>query len=66
MAEAVGQWGHAEPVDGGCLLTMNVDSLGWPLMVVAQLEADFEVEAPQELQELVNGTADRFARAAAR
>ena len=35
--------GRARPA-GGCVLTMNVDSLEWPVMVLAHLEADFEVE----------------------
>jgi hypothetical protein len=35
-------------------------------MVLANLEADFEVEGPQELQDLVRGTAERFGRAASR
>jgi WYL domain len=48
------------------VLTMNVDSLEWPLMVLAQLDADFEVEVPPELRDLVRGTAERFTRAAAR
>ena len=43
---------------------MNVDSLEWPVMVLADLEADFEVEAPPELTALLARTASRFARAA--
>ena len=43
---------------------MNVDSLEWPVMVLAQLEADFEVESPTELTDLLARTAARFARAA--
>jgi len=66
VAEAVGHWGTAEPADGGCVLRMNVDSLEWPVMVLVQLDGDFQVESPPELQDLVSGTADRFARAAAR
>jgi hypothetical protein len=44
---------------------MNVDSLEWPLMVLAQLDADFDIESPAELQALVRGTAERFVRASA-
>ena len=43
---------------------MNVDSLQWPVMVLAEVEADFEVESPPELTALLARTADRFARAA--
>ena len=46
------------------MLEMNVDSLEWPVMVLAQLEADFEVESPAELTDLLTRTAARFARAA--
>jgi predicted DNA-binding transcriptional regulator YafY len=68
VARAVGRWGTAEPdaANGGCVLTMNVDSLEWPVMVLANLEADFEVEGPPELSDLISGTAERFSRAAAR
>ena len=65
VAAAVGQWGTVEPDGGGCVLTMNVDSLEWPLMVLAHLDADFDVESPAELQAMVRGTAERFVRASA-
>jgi hypothetical protein len=66
VAQAVGRWGTAEPdpATGGCVLAMNVDSLEWPVMVLANLETDFEVEGPPELRDLVRGTAERFSRAA--
>ncbi len=65
VAAVVDQWGTVEPQGDGCVLTMNVDSLEWPLMVLANLDADFEVESPAELQALVRGTAERFVRASA-
>ncbi|MGH3506148.1 MAG: WYL domain-containing protein [Nocardioidaceae bacterium] len=46
-----------------CVLELNVDSLDWPLMLLAGLDADFTVEQPVELAELVRRTADRLARA---
>jgi len=66
VAQAVGHWGtvEADPDKGGCMLSMNVDSLHWPLMVLGRLEADFEVEEPTELHDLVTRTAERFGRAA--
>jgi len=64
VARAVGRWGSVEPADGGCVLEMNVDSLEWPVMVLAQVEADFVVESPTELTELLAHTAARFARSA--
>ena len=64
VARAVGRWGTVEPSGDGCVLEMSVDSLEWPVMVLAQLEADFEVECPTELTELLTRTAARFAKAA--
>jgi predicted DNA-binding transcriptional regulator YafY len=64
VARAVGHWGDVEPGTGSCVLRMNVDSLEWPVVVLAQLEGDFEVESPPELQELVARTAARFGAAA--
>jgi hypothetical protein len=64
VARAVGRWGSVEPAERGCLLEMNVDSLEWPVMVLAQVEADFVVESPTELTELLAHTAARFARSA--
>lgn len=63
VAAAVGHWGTVEPAPDGCVLSMNVDSLGWPLMVLAELDADFEVESPPELREAVARVAERFAGA---
>ena len=63
VARAVGRWGTVEPDGDGCVLAMNVDSLEWPVMVLAQLEADFEVQSPTELTDLLTRTAARFARA---
>jgi predicted DNA-binding transcriptional regulator YafY len=67
VARAVGHWGTVEEdprASGGCVLLMNVDSLDWPQMVLAQLDAEFSVEEPAELAQLVRRTAARFARSA--
>lgn len=72
VAAAVGRWGTVTPLPAdsggamGCLLEMNVDSLDWPLMVLASLEADFTVVEPAELGDLVAAAAVRFGRAASR
>jgi predicted DNA-binding transcriptional regulator YafY len=63
VSRVVGHWGEVDGVEGGCVLTMNVDALRWPVMVLAQLEADFVVESPPELVELVRRVADRFGAA---
>jgi predicted DNA-binding transcriptional regulator YafY len=63
VARVVGHWGVVEPGPGGCVLTMNVDALQWPLTVLAEVDADFEVDSPPELRELVERAAARFTRA---
>ncbi|MCD4524147.1 YafY family protein [Nocardioides sp. cx-173] len=63
VARAVGRWGDVTPYEQGCLLAMSVDDLQWPVMVLAQLGADFTVESPVELVDLVSEVSARFARA---
>jgi predicted DNA-binding transcriptional regulator YafY len=63
VARVVARWGEVTPYDGGCLLAMSVDDLQWPVMVLAQLAADFTVESPPELRAMVARVADTFARA---
>ena len=64
VATAVGHWGRASGTDGRVVLEMNVDSLEWPLMILANADADFTVESPPELAAAVGRAATRFARAA--
>jgi predicted DNA-binding transcriptional regulator YafY len=48
---AVGRWGEVTPDgDDACRLEMNVDSLAWPVMVLAQVGRPFDVESPDELR----------------
>lgn len=63
VARAVGRWGTATGDVTSCVLEMNVDSLDWPVMVLASLDADFTVEGPPELVEMVSRTARRFGQA---
>ena len=66
IAPLVGRWATVTPVAGGtCLLTMGVDSLDWPVLLLGSLEADFEVRAPSELAQRLRSVADRFARCTA-
>lgn len=59
----VGQWGEVEPLgEAGARLRMSVDDLGWPLMVLASLRTDFDVQQPTELVDLVAEVGARFAR----
>ena len=59
----VGRWGDVSANGDRALLEMNVDGLEWPVMVLTQLDADFEVESPPELRDLLVRTAERFSRA---
>lgn len=61
VASAVGHWGTASGTDGDCLLEMNLDSLEWPVVVLLGLDADFTVEGPPELVDLLGRAATRFA-----
>ena len=62
----VGRWGTVTPDDEGCVLEMDVDSLDWPVMVLASSGADFVVESPPELAARVAEVGERFSRAASR
>ena len=64
VAEMVGRWGRAAGTDGRAVLEMHVETLEWPLMLLANSEADFVVESPPELAEAVARAARRFSRAA--
>lgn len=64
VAAQVGRWGEVTALDVGCLLEMNVDDLAWPLMVLTGLDADFTVDSPPELADLVASVGARFARLA--
>ena len=61
VAAAVTHWGTASGTDGDCLLEMNLDSLEWPVVVLMGLDADFSVESPPELVDLLGRAAQRFA-----
>jgi len=65
VRRAVGHWGTVTEVDGAARLEMNVDSLEWPVMVLAQVGAPFGDVEPPELRELLARTADLFSGAAA-
>lgn len=62
VATVVGPWADLTEVAGGTLMTMPTDDLFWPLAVLATVDADFEVEGPDELREQVAGVARRFVR----
>jgi predicted DNA-binding transcriptional regulator YafY len=61
VAATVGRWGTVTATKGGAVLEMNVDTLDWPMFVLANLDADFSVESPPELAAAVSRAARRFA-----
>lgn len=63
VAAAVGHWGTVSGEDGDCLLEMNLDSLQWPVVILLELDADFTVESPPELVDMLGRAATRFAGA---
>jgi predicted DNA-binding transcriptional regulator YafY len=62
VAAVVGRWGTVSGTPGDVVLEMSVDSLEWPMFVLANLEANFSVESPPELVEAVSRVAERFER----
>lgn len=59
----VGNWGWVEDLpEGGCRLRMNVDDLGWPVMVLGVLAAPFTVESPGELRDLARRAGENLVR----
>jgi predicted DNA-binding transcriptional regulator YafY len=62
VATLVGRWGTVTGTSTRAVLEMNVDSLEWPIYMLANVDADFTVESPPELVEAAARTAARFAR----
>jgi len=64
VVHVVRRWGEVEALEGhdgpSCRLSMQVDDLGWPLMVLATVGAPFEVESPPELADEVRRVAALF------
>ncbi len=64
VRRVVGRWGEvADLGDGSCRLTMEADDLAWPMFVLAGVDADFEVEGPDELRQRTAEVGARFTRA---
>lgn len=61
VATVVGRWAELSETDGGTLMTMPTDDLFWPLAVLASIDADFEVEGPEELRAKLGTVSARFA-----
>lgn len=66
VREKLGRWAIVEDVDAfSCRLRMTVDSLDWPVFALGAAGADFTVESPPELADLIGEWASRFVRATA-
>ena len=61
VTSLVGNWATVESSEDGCLMTMNADTLDWPVMILAGVDADFTVEEPAELRDLAARAAARLA-----
>jgi predicted DNA-binding transcriptional regulator YafY len=62
LAARLGGWAQVSGEPGRAVLEMNVDSLDWPLFVLATTDAPFAVESPPELLDALRRTAARFTR----
>ena len=60
----VGNWATIEPVDGGCRMTMNTETLDWPLMTLAGIDGEFTIEEPAELRNLAAAAGRRLSGSA--
>jgi predicted DNA-binding transcriptional regulator YafY len=66
VTAAIGRWARVRPAGRGrCHVEMEADDLRWPLMAIDRLDADFTVEAPAELRDLLRARARRYRRAVA-
>lgn len=64
VSPVTGRWAEITPIDEStCRLTMEVDTLDWPVLLLGAIPADFEVVAPPELADRVRDVAERFSRA---
>jgi predicted DNA-binding transcriptional regulator YafY len=64
VSRQVGWWGTVEAAEGGCVLTMNTESLDWPLAILAWVDAPYAIEGPAELVALAAATGRRLAASA--
>ena len=62
VAASVGRWATVSGEKGRAVLELNVDSLDWPMFMLANLDGDFTVESPPELADAVARAGERFQR----
>ncbi len=57
-----GSWGEVTQEPDGCIWRISVDTLEWPVMVIAQVDAPARVIGPPELAARVRSAGHRMAR----
>jgi predicted DNA-binding transcriptional regulator YafY len=62
VAASAGRWATVSGEKGRAVLELNVDSLDWPMFMLANLDGDFTVESPPELADAVARAGERFQR----
>ncbi|NED98654.1 helix-turn-helix transcriptional regulator [Phytoactinopolyspora halotolerans] len=66
LADFVRQWGTVEAIDdASCRLSMSVDDLWWPALVLGALGAEFDVVSPPELTGYLHAMGVLFVRSTA-
>ncbi|RKS84276.1 putative DNA-binding transcriptional regulator YafY [Motilibacter peucedani] len=62
----IGRWATVTSDEGEhCRITMHADAAEWPLMALGSLQAEFRIEAPEELRDEAAAWGARVARAGA-
>jgi predicted DNA-binding transcriptional regulator YafY len=63
VKRVVSRWGTVEAIDDrSCRLLMSVDTLDWPALVLATVDADFDVIQPPELSAYLRTVGELFLR----
>ena len=62
VREATGGWGELTQEGTAVRWRLGVDTLEWPVMLLAAVDADFTVLGPPELAERVRAAGDRLTR----
>ena len=63
MRPLIGRYARLEEVPDGTVVRMEADSLDWPAMAIAVLDAEVTVVAPAELTAHLARWADNLSRA---
>jgi hypothetical protein len=56
--------GRVEPVDDHtCRLHLNVEAFDWPVMILAAVDAEFDIVQPAEFRDYIHAMGELFLRA---